>query len=136
MEKLNKVLLIDDDPVNNYLNEKIFRKKGLAEKVVVLTNGQKAVDYLKNCKSLEMPDLILLDLYMPVMDGFEFFETFRSSFTKKVYPKIILLTSVLNQKDKLKARELGLKWFFQKPLKKDDIESIIHIVSDKKFLCI
>ena len=74
MKKLNKILLVDDDPINNFLNEKILRDLSIAQEIKVLTNGKLAFDYILNyCNSPEKngPALIILYHHIPFMDGLE-----------------------------------------------------------------
>ncbi len=76
MKKLNKILLVDDDPTNNFLNEKILRDLSIAQEIEVLINGKLAFDYvLDNCNAPKKncPALIILDHHMPVMDGLLYF---------------------------------------------------------------
>lgn len=98
--RLNSVLLVDDDKINNYINERLIKKLNFSESIKVVTNGQEAIEYLEGELSLDrpLPQLILLDINMPVMDGFEFIEAFKKiKYNQRVV--IVVLTTSTNYKD-------------------------------------
>ena len=72
------ILLVDDDKIFNFLSEKTITSLGLANEINFAANGKQALDILDLCKKgqLQMPDIIFLDLDMPVMNGYEFLEEF------------------------------------------------------------
>ena len=86
--KYNKIMIIDDNEVDNYITSALIKKNNLTNTLLEFDSGLKAIEYLEKNKdnNQELPDLILLDIYMPLMDGFEFlnlFEKIDSEFTKK-----------------------------------------------------
>src|ERR1700712_1618420 len=100
MKKLNTVLLVDDDRITNFINQRLIEKLNITQNVTALLNGKEAIDYIKttNLEKKQLPDLILLDINMPVMDGFEFVNSFRALlYEKKVI--IVMLTTSSNEKD-------------------------------------
>ena len=73
MKKLKCILLIDDDRTTVYLCDKLLKKMGIAEKVELSSNGEDGLKSLIKCYQEDCtPEIILLDLNMPVMNGFEF----------------------------------------------------------------
>lgn len=109
-KKLNCVLLIDDDFATNFINKTIINKLGIAEHVQVVLNGKEALDYLSNQGKFESdegfphPQLIFLDINMPVMDGWEFAQAYQNLPTeKKGEIVVVMLTSSFNPDDKSKA---------------------------------
>lgn len=74
MRKLNKILLIDDDEMDNYVNEQLLESLEIAENINVVTNGKDGLIYLyTQCDSETgvCPELIIFDHYIPVIDGME-----------------------------------------------------------------
>jgi CheY-like chemotaxis protein len=117
-------MLIDDNELDNFLNQKIIEANHFASKVYMNTGGRCALEFLKNIAvnaevaDKILPDVIFVDINMPLMDGFQFieqFERFSVSLNKKT--KIAILTTSLNPEDK--ERALALKsevLFLHKPL--------------------
>lgn len=98
-KKIKRVLLVDDDPVNNILSKKRFLHSGIIEEVDIVTDGQQAYDYLVN-KNFDIPELIFLDINMPVMDGFEFLKKFsESNAPAKVKSRIIVVSAYYNDEE-------------------------------------
>lgn len=110
--KLSCVLLIDDDFATNFINKKIVQKANITEHIQVALNGKEAIDYLCNKGKFEsqetinpQPQLVFLDINMPVMDGWEFIKSYKNlvSDERKKEIRIIMLTSSFNPADKAKA---------------------------------
>ena len=78
MKKLNLVLLVDDDEISNFVTEKHIDRSNLVDHLEIKTNGQEAAEYLSNCKNT-YPDLVLLDINMPLMSGFELLDHYQQS---------------------------------------------------------
>lgn len=117
MKKLKKIMLVDDDFINNYINEKLLNKLELAEQVVVLKNGKEGLDFLKENSEGVCPELIFLDNQMPVMDGVEFMENLKKiNFRNFKEVVVMLLVATVNDSDIEKYKELGVNEFTSKPL--------------------
>ena len=135
MNDSTEVLLIDDNPMDVDLTQRIFRKLGLTCRIEVANNGQQAIDYLlgndryAGRDSYTPPDLILLDLKMPGMGGFEVLGTIKSHPALKLLPVIIFSTS--NQdRDKLLAYQAGANGYLVKPSSLDEMMQIIRALHD------
>jgi CheY-like chemotaxis protein len=126
--KLDNILLVDDDDISNHLHCEIISKLEIAREVVCQRNGRDAIEYIARqyytFKSL--PSLILLDLKMPIMDGFDFINEIKKSdlLTVNRIPIAILTTSD-NEEDKRRIQQLGDFFYLTKPLTEEKIWQII-----------
>jgi CheY-like chemotaxis protein len=136
IEKLNTILLVDDEEVVNFLNRKVIEKNSLIKDVVVRQNGEEALDYLKERirQNLNFPELILLDINMPKMDGFEFLEEYEKfEAEKKESTVIFILTTSKDPDDMEKAYSYNaVKGIDNKPLSKELLNYILDFYFDKK----
>jgi CheY-like chemotaxis protein len=122
------ILLIDDDKIFNFLSEKTISSLGLANEIHFAANGRQALELLERSRTgdIQKPDIIFLDLNMPIMNGYEFFEAFLAmDLPKKHLITIVILTSSADPADLQKAKELGIKYYFNKPLSKEEIKKLI-----------
>ncbi len=118
--KYNKIMIIDDNDIDNYITSTLIKKNNFTNDLLEFDSGLKAIEYLEKNKNndQELPDLILLDIYMPLMDGFEFlhfFEKIDPAITKKC--KICIVSSSIDDNDIVKARlDKNIYTFITKPL--------------------
>ncbi len=125
MKKLNKVLLVDDDPASNFLSKMTIVENDQTTLVDEVKNGREALEYLLSVDAC--PELILLDLNMPVIDGIEFLEIYKDYVKCKDYSKIVILTSSQRSNDKAQALNSGLvSDFIEKPLTEDTFRLLIE----------
>lgn len=119
-EKFKMALLIDDNPIDNAINQRILKNTDFVEDLVVYQSAKEALNYLKiNAKDSNLfPDFILLDIRMPEMDGFGFlseFEKIESDFKK--FTTIYILSSSLDSSDQRKVNDNKIVTrFIGKPL--------------------
>ena len=120
------VLLIDDDETSNYITETTLRGYGFTEKITIFDNGFDALEYLKGLKEANkaIPELILLDIKMPLMNGFEFLDKCKDFCELKNETEIVLLSSSTYSKDKDKANDRGIE-YQTKPLTIDCLNKYI-----------
>jgi CheY-like chemotaxis protein len=120
MQKIKSVLLVDDDSINNFINERLINKLELANKVNIAANGEEALAFLKDHidgSDTSVPQLILLDINMPVMDGFEFLKEYEKlNFPDKKNIVITMLTTSTNPGDMEKFNNSGVSSYINKPL--------------------
>lgn len=137
MKKVNCILLIDDDPDDNFFHKIIIEEAGVCNQVQVATDGESALDYLiksgepNQSESFPRPDVIYLDINMPRMNGFEFldeYEKLDEQLKSKIV--IVLLTTSSNPNDQIKAEAYtAVKGFQNKPL----TEEMLHETVEKYF---
>lgn len=130
--KIDKVLIIDDDEINNFVCEKVIKTSGLVNEVKSLKSGQEGLNYLKEQahQSQEaVPDVILLDINMPFMDGWEFMDHMRSLFpdTLPSIPIVAILSSSVYEADAEKAFQYpDIKEYITKPLTLEAFQNFLH----------
>jgi CheY-like chemotaxis protein len=133
MKKMKCVLLVEDDDTINFYNQFLIERLDIAEEVVVATNGEEALQYLKKAGSGEasQPDLILLDINMPIMNGFEFIEEYEqlpAEWKSKIL--VVMLTTSLHPADVERAKgHPSIVEYFYKPL----MEQKLGELCDKYF---
>lgn len=121
-----KIMLIDDDEINNFVNSKLIGLHYPNTNIELCLSARLALEKLNNGSN---PDLILLDLNMPEINGWEFIDQFRK--IKKAIP-VIILTSSVNYSDYNKSKQYSeVVDYIDKPLNKLKIEKIFNYVSSK-----
>ncbi len=130
--KLGSVLLVDDDEVTNFYNEHLILKTGLADHVHKSLNGREALDYLNQKEEgdpdYRRPDLILLDINMPIMNGFEFLDEYdKLPEEEKGHYLIVMLTTSMLDVDKNRAAKYGaLSEYITKPLTETQLAHVVQ----------
>jgi len=124
MPVFDKVLLVEDDPITILVCKRTIEIAGFANNVKSVINGQEAIDYLR--ESTDIPDLILLDLNMPILNGWEFLEWFIVWVKDAVkVPAVYILSSTVDPEDQKKAMEYSsVKGFISKPLTKEHLSNL------------
>src|SRR4051812_47898983 len=102
--KFKSILLIDDNAADNRYNQIILEEMNIAENIVVAENGLEALDILKK-EDNDQPDLILLDINMPKMNGWEFLDAYKK-LNLKENDIVVVLTTSMNPEDKKKAEQI------------------------------
>ena len=128
MSKLNSVLLVDDSNLTNFYNMKIIQSIDKSTHVYTAENGLQAIEFLsKNDSEQNLPNIILLDLNMPVMNGFEFIDNFEKLSLKDKSKILIICLTSSNREDDFKkiTNNKYVKGFIEKPLQKNAFKSIL-----------
>ncbi|MGD0399468.1 MAG: response regulator [Syntrophobacteraceae bacterium] len=124
-----EIVLIEDNPADIELTLDALKKKNLANKVKVLTDGEEALDYLFNSCGLTAdragcPFLIMLDLKLPKVSGLEVLEKIRSDERTKFIP-VVVLTSSEEEKDRVESYNLGVNSYIVKPVQFDTFANVV-----------
>ncbi|MEJ8755577.1 response regulator [Pontibacter sp. H259] len=133
MNKLNQVLIVDDDEVNNVFCKIVIEHMGISGDVHYCMSGPEALAYLKECISTGMPipELILLDINMPFMDGFEFLNTYHAlGYDRNLHTKISMLSSSDVEKDvKAALKYNSVIDYVTKPLSEAALNRLVYKLS-------
>ena len=127
--KAEKVYLIDDDEIFQFATKRFIEIKQFADSIEVFSNGKRAIDHiLNNCKKPDgcVPEVILLDINMPIMDGWDFLKELENIDTDiKLKTSIYLLTSSIDDRDIARASKIGLvKDYVIKPVDEEKLKKI------------
>src|SRR3989337_4106465 len=130
-KKYHTVMLIDDNEIDNLINQKMIEAASIADNIYTHTGAKSAIEFLRNMEKLEvadkvLPDVIFLDIDMPLMDGFQFLDEFEKlSKETKEYCNIIMLTSSINPQDMSKSKKYDyVKKYVNKPLTQESLKKL------------
>jgi CheY-like chemotaxis protein len=121
--KVINILLVEDDKLDVIDMQRTLDKMNILHKVAVARNGEEAVEYLNNVERSENPDVILLDVNMPKMNGFEFLTYIRGHETWRDL-KVFMVTTSDERIDRELAKRLKVSGYIVKPLKLNNPSSI------------
>lgn len=134
MKNLYNICIIDDDSIYQYTITKTIKAYNLANDIMVFSDGEEALDFfIRNLDSSEnLPDIILLDINMPIMDGFQFMEEYikiKPRVGKKI--SIYMVSSSVDSNDIEKAKRIGeISDYIIKPIKPGELISIVNSFQD------
>jgi two-component system response regulator len=119
MYKDKTILLVVDNPADEALTLRALKKANIMSEVVVVRDGAEALDYLFSAETGEvgrkLPELILLDLKLPKLDGHEVLKQIRADVRTQLLPVVILTTSVEDE-DRLEGYRVGANSYVRKPV--------------------
>ena len=126
--KDTRILLVEDNPDDIELTLKAFEKHNLANDIIVARDGEEALDILfhrdKESAGEKTPDLILLDLKLPKVDGMEVLRQIKNNSGTKFIP-VIILTSSREEKDLVESYRLGVNSYIQKPVNFEKFAEVV-----------
>ena len=130
--KHRSVMLIDDNEIDNLINQKMIEAASICNHIYTHSGAKSAIEFLKNIEKLGetgvqvLPEIIFLDIDMPLMDGFQFLDEFEKlSDETKEYCKIVMLTSSINPQDVNKSHKYAsVKQYINKPLTQKNLEKL------------
>ena len=131
-KKYRTVMLIDDNEIDNLINQKMLEATGVAENIYTHTGAKSAIEFLRNLEKLHnipsdvLPEVIFLDIDMPLMDGFQFLDEFgKLNEETQGKCKVVILTSSINPQDLSKSKNYpNVKEYLNKPLTQESLEAL------------
>ncbi|MBC5774628.1 response regulator [Pontibacter sp. KCTC 32443] len=130
MNKLSQVLIVDDDEVNNLFCKIVIEHSGISGDVHYCMSGPEALDYLSMCikSGANVPDLILLDINMPFMNGFDFLNLYNEfGYHEQLHTKISMLSSSDVESDvKTAMKYKGVIDYVTKPLSEEALNRVLQ----------
>ena len=127
MGLLKKVMFVDDDRMVNLVHKQLAEKTGLADELLIYNSSEEAIFHLmKITNAGEFPELILVDINMPQIDGHEFakrVKTLKGFDAERTM--LAFLTSSRELEDVVKADEEEVEYFYWKPLDKDTLKKVL-----------
>jgi CheY-like chemotaxis protein len=130
MKKIDTICVIDDDAIYQMTFGKEVEKSGLVNKVLVFSDGEKAIEFFQDLSHSpeELPGVIFLDINMPVMDGWDFIEEYallKAKLPRKI--TVYMVSSSINPIDLERAKNINeISDYLVKPITKDNLISILH----------
>ena len=131
MQKLRSVLLVDDDPTNNFLNQRLLKRLDVADEVVVAEIGQDALALLQladNAALPSFPSLILLDIQMPIMNGIEFLQAYEllpAAWRRNT--TVVMLSTSVDARDLSQLETLPVTGRISKPLTPEKLATVLQL---------
>ena len=126
MSVVNRVMIIDDDEINNFICVKNLKDSGFSDEASFCLRGKDGLEELKNASPEEIPDVIFLDINMPLMNAWEFLEEYNKlagGFEKEV--KLFILSSSVYKRDIAKSSEYAnVTDYIIKPLNKATLDKV------------
>lgn len=109
------ILLVEDNPKDEALTLRAFRKNNIGNEVVVAHDGVEALEYLLGDETKPMPQLVLLDLKLPKVDGLQVLRQIRANERTRRLP-VVIFTSSNEEEDLIKSYDLGANSYVRKPV--------------------
>jgi CheY-like chemotaxis protein len=131
LERLNTILLVDDDDASNFLHSIFINKLDVDVNINSALNGQEAIDFIlgKGQEQLELPCMVMLDLRMPIMDGWQFMSAYEELVPKKLKDQITIVLVTISDNKEDKERAIANEYiadFAQKPLSDETFKALIQ----------
>lgn len=131
--RYSRVMLLDDSELDNFINQKIIESCCFSKKIFINTSGKSALEFLKNINTLDeefarsvIPEVIFVDLNMPIMDGFQFLKILKNIECVRCNNlKLVVLTSSIHPEDYQKVNEIDANiLYLKKPLTEEELNKL------------
>ena len=126
--QIESILIIDDNEADNYLHKRVISKSGFTGSIYSCENPMEGLNLLKELATKGTPpDLVILDLNMPMMSGWDLIEkiTKLEFFVNSTIPNLAVMTTSINPEDREYAREIkAIKHFLNKPLTEEKFKKL------------
>lgn len=129
------LLLVEDEPTSIFFFEHVVKKLGIINRLQIAKDGREALDYLEGVGefgdrlAFPLPGLVILDLKLPRLSGFDVLQHVRNNpETKKIV--VVILSSSVSDEDIAKAYELGANGYLVKPLHLEELQEIVRAIKD------
>lgn len=134
MEIIQNCCIIDDDPIFIYGTKRVMKEVGFSKNIIVYDNGKEAIDGLSKISEAEelLPEVIFLDLNMPIMNGWEFLDEFDKLPNHNLKKTIIyIISSSVDPRDLERVKNYKqVSNYILKPIRPNDLQSILRASSD------
>lgn len=124
MHLFDLIVLVDDDPINNLINKRLICKLNLSPRVIEFLEAEKALDFIETADH-DKKTLILLDINMPVMNGWDFLCQY-AALKNNRKDRIVMLSSSIDHHDRQRSEEFNyVKGFIEKPLTREKLGKVL-----------
>lgn len=131
MPQLSAILLVDDDPSTNFLNEATLYPLRLTDTILTARNGVEAIDILRRLQPAAAPDspiLVLLDMAMPVMNGMDFLKAFKELPAELQAATVIIILAIsMPSADLARLDDYPIAGMVSKPLTAEKVDTILQL---------
>ena len=126
-----KIAIIDDDSIFQFMIKKMIEKIDPSHQLLLFNDGQDALDFIQTNRTLldVLPELILLDINMPILNGWQFLDRLKKLEATDYQPIIYMVSSSIDQDDVLKSKTyVELKGYLIKPLSKQQLTNLLNFI--------
>lgn len=120
-------MLIDDSDADNFIHERRVKKMGITDRIVVRNDGRQGLEHLRSAEDCSRPDMLFLDINMPVMDGWEFLDAYEQLPPhNRARVTIVMLTSSVADSDHVRADSYNvIDGKIAKPLTEEKLRELL-----------